>query len=136
VEALEIEFLAFLTGTPDGGLYVVTQNASGSSITKWLRTLIEIKITHEESRRKLLLLCQRIDDTRGERNVVVHGLWHPGKEPEAGLVQTINLAREEAVVSHFMTRPDLNDLAHRIGEIIAELIHVGGNMGWHKKIVR
>jgi len=88
-----------------------------------------------ESKTRLLALCTRIDDTRGERNTIAHGLWHPNKaDPETGLIQTVNLARNAVVVTELMTRPDLDDLAERIGEIIAELVDVGVNMGWHKPI--
>ncbi len=130
VEALEGEFLAFLTGATD--LYVITQAVSGSSITTWIRTLSDIRFTHDESREKLKDLFTRIDETRGERNALIHGLWSPGSEPMTANIQTVNLARSALIVNQFVTCPDLQDLAERIGEIMAELILVGTNLGWHK----
>ncbi len=135
VEALEGEFLTYLTGAKPGGLYAILPTVSGKSITSWLRTIIEIKIEHEASRTKLLVLCTRIDDTRIERNSIAHGLWHPGKEPKTGIIQTVNIASNAVVLSELMTRSDLDDLAERIGEIMADLIHVGFNLGWHKPIL-
>jgi hypothetical protein len=45
VEALEGEFLAYLVGASDNNLYVITQTVSGKSLTSWLRTLCDIKLT-------------------------------------------------------------------------------------------
>jgi len=50
----------------------------------------------------------------------------------AGVVQTVNIARKEMIISLLMTCADLNDLAHQIGEIMRELILIGTNLGWHK----
>ena len=132
VEALEGEFLAYLIGAKDNNLYVITQTVSGKSLTSWLRTLCDIKLTHQESREKVADLFARIDDTRAERNAVVHGLWSPGSEPITGQVQTVNVARKEMIITLLMTCPDLADLAERIGEIMRELILIGTNLGWHK----
>jgi hypothetical protein len=135
VEALEGEFLTFLTGAKPGGLYAILLAVSGKSITSWLRTMIEIKIDQQESRTRLLALCTRIDDASAERNNIAHGLWHPGREPQTGIIQTVNIAHNAIFLSEPMTRTDLDDLAERIGEIIAELVHVGVSLGWHKAVL-
>ncbi len=135
VEALEGEFLTFLTGAKPGGLYAILPTVSGKSITSWLRTMIEIKIDDQGSITRLLALCTRIDDTRAERDNIAHGLWHPGKEPQTGIIQTVNIAHNAVFLGESMTPADLDDLAERIGEIIAELVHVGVNLGWHKAVL-
>jgi hypothetical protein len=96
--------------------------------------LCDIKLTHEESRKKVADLFTRIDETRAERNAVVHGLWSPGSEPMTGQVQTVNVARKEMIITLLMTCADLQDLAERIGEIMSELILIGTNLGWHKPV--
>jgi hypothetical protein len=133
VEALEGEFLSYLTGAKDGNLYVITQAVSGKSITSWLRTLADLKFTHEESRKKIADLFNRIDEVRAERNALVHGLWRPDPgDKSIAIVQTVNLARSAMIKDELVTSADLTDLIERIGDIMRELILVGTNLGWHK----
>lgn len=136
VEALEGEFLAYLTGATGGNLYVVTQAVSGKSITTWLRALADLRLDHKETRERVLDLLSRIDDARGERNALVHGLWSPGPESMTARVQTVKITRNEMIITTLVTVSDLADLRERIGEIITELVLVGANAGWHKPTTR
>jgi len=132
VEALEGEFLAFLAHADPGAMYVLTQSVTGATLTDWLRILAPIRLTHPDTTERLKALFTRIDETRSERNVLVHGLCRPGPEPGTLLTQTVKWERAEVVREELMTAPDLDDLIQRIHEIAAELIFLGKRLGFHK----
>jgi len=131
VEALEAEFLAFLTNATPGFLYVITQNISGATITDWLRTLVSLRFHERESLEKLGQLFTMINSARAERNALAHGLWTKGVTPETAIVHTVKLERLEIVKQEVVTLADLNDLASHITEIINELAAVGRYLGFY-----
>ena len=110
-------------------MHIVTQNVSGATITDWLRTLCDIRFTHEASRKALKELLRIIDETRSERNALVHGIWHPGPIPQTALVNSLRLDRRELMKDELVTIADLDELIHRIDTIVAELTTVGKNLG-------
>jgi hypothetical protein len=132
VEALEGEFLSHLLAADPGGMYVITQNVAGSTITGWLRVLCKMRYTHATSLDRLNDLFNRIDEARGERNSYIHGLWQNGPDSGACVVQTVRWDRAEVVKQEVVTLADLDDLIGRINEIFLELAQLGRNLGFHK----
>jgi hypothetical protein len=132
VERLEADFLAFLLQANPAFLHVVSQNVSGSTITGWLRTLSLVRFTDAQTHDGLRILFGRIDDARAARNALVHGLWRPGSEPRTATVTTIKVDRAEIVKWELVTLDDLDSQIGEIGEIYAELITLGSQLGFHQ----
>lgn len=107
------EMLALLMRADPGSVYVVTQNVSSSSVSTWVRTLLET-MAATDGRNALLELLSEIDALRGERNAVVHGLWMVDGDPDSAILQTIKWDRREVVRHELMTCADLEDLWSRI----------------------
>jgi hypothetical protein len=131
VESLEGLLLSYLLQGEPARMFVVTQNVSGSTVTGWIRTLLTIPLVQKSGIGDLADMLQEIDDVRGERNRLVHGLWSPGGEPMAAAIQTIRWDRAAVVKTELVTVADLNDLLHRAESLIGEIRTPGNRFGFH-----
>jgi len=131
-ETLLNEFLAFLLKADHGLTYVVTSNVSGSTVADWIRTIFKIYAAGDEAAITTINdLLNQIDDVRGQRNRLAHGVWAThASGPGTVAVQTINWQRTEIVKIELVTTADLNDLLDEIGEIIGKLRALGTTLGF------
>ncbi len=111
-------------------MLVITQSVSGATITDWLRTIIPFRFENDAAQRDLRELLSEIDKLRYERNRLIHGQWAIGPEPKTAIVQTVNLARNEIVLSNLVTASDLDDLRDRIQHALNKLIIVREKLGF------
>lgn len=130
VESLTAEFLSFLLQADHGSMYVLNQDIAGGTQMKWIRTLAGSRFTNQNTLDNLTILFDRIDRTRGERNVYVHGVWGPGPEPGTATVQTVKLDRSEWIRTELVTPPDLKELFDEIASISDELFAIGKSLGF------
>jgi hypothetical protein len=130
VEALQGHFLSWLLEADQARMFVLTQNVSSSTVTDWIRTLLQIPLIEKMGMGDLSELLLTIDETRAERNRLVHGLWSPGPEPTTAKVQTVRWDRTEIVKVELIAIDDLNDLIHRVGDLIRELRDLGTRLGF------
>jgi hypothetical protein len=133
VEALEGEFLSFLTDADPGSMYTITQSVSGATLTDWLRTLSQVRFSSANMVANLGKLFTNIDETRADRNALVHGLWKPGPEDGTAIVQTIRWDRREVVREELVTAADIDELVERIIDINRELLMLGNSLGFGNK---
>src|SRR3954454_19749674 len=81
VEGLLIQFLIFIMAAAHAdGMHVICQNASISTVLKWVRLVSEQRF-EPEMYEKLKALFNRIQEAMDDRNAYVHGLWRVGPEP-------------------------------------------------------
>jgi hypothetical protein len=130
VEALQGHFLAWLLQAEPGRAFVITQNVSSSTVTDWIRTLLQVPQIRRTGIGDLSELLSAISNTRGERNRLVHGVWSPGPEPVTAEIQTVRWDRSEIVQTELVTVADLNDLLHRVEDIMRELLSLGRRLGF------
>lgn len=121
IDALQAEFLGLLLDADRGAVYVMTQNVSAKSVTAWIRTMLPVCLTHDESQNRIAELLNEMDQTRAERNTLVHGLWSADAEPGSVLVQTVRWERSEVVKTEVTTAADLNELIQRSLAVRQEL---------------
>ena len=122
VETYQAHLLATLLEAEPARMMVVTQNVSGSTISDWLRTALQIPQIQDDKRLAgAPALIEEINATRAERNALIHGLWVEGSEPLTAMVQTIRWDRATVIKDELHTVADLDELAHRIGNLIREL---------------
>ena len=95
--------------------------------------LAGIRFTHQPTVEGLNALFTRIDEARGERNSLVHGVWGPSSEKGAATVQTIKLDRNEIIRTELVTVRDLDELFKEITSIADELHAVGVKLGFIRK---
>lgn len=125
IDALLAEFLSFLIKANPGYMYVLNQDIAGGTQLKWIRILVDARITNENTLKGLKLLFGRIDIARRERNTYVHGVWGPSSQPMAATIQTVKLDRAEIVLTELVTRPDLDELFDELTSIADELHAIG-----------
>jgi hypothetical protein len=125
LEGLLAEFLTFLLMAKPSYVYVLNQDVASSTQLKWIRTLVEVRVTNDSTKQGLSRLFARIDAVREERNTYVHGVWGPSTEPLAATVQTIKLNRAEIIRTELVTAPDLDEVFDEIASIADELHAVG-----------
>jgi hypothetical protein len=97
VEMLLGEMLAHFCHADPGSMYVITHNVSVATQTDWLRTLAEIQVKDETTKKVILDLLNEVDGARTERNTIVHGVWRAHSEAGFGFVQTFRWDRQEVV---------------------------------------
>jgi hypothetical protein len=79
----------------------------------------------------IMELLATIDGLRGERNVLIHGLWK-FDQPGAAIVQTIKLDRSPVVNRLVVTIADLEELSVAIDEADDALSELGRRLGFPK----
>jgi len=130
VEQLQGQLLSFLLDAEAGRVFVISQNVSASTVTAWIRVLLQIPAVQKIGMGDLSELLEEIDDARDERNALAHGLWHPASSPEEAVVQTVRWSRTEVIKDTFVTIGDLGDLLRRIEDIVRKLHALAGQFGF------
>ena len=131
VDALVNEFWTHLMMASRGSAYVVTANVSSATVTDWVRTLMHMRFTNENTLANLTLLLNRVDELRAERNALVHGLWTTHMtDPSTAVVQTVRWTRAEVIKHEVVTVADLNELSNDIMEMLNELSAIGLQLGF------
>jgi hypothetical protein len=132
VDAIVNEMLSFMCRADPGSMYAITQTVAASSVSSWVRTLVEVKFTDDSNRQTILDLLTEIDGLRAERNIVVHGLWNMDATDDAAIVQTMRWDRREVTRFELMTRSDMEDLRSRIDDARLRIGRLGLFMGFLK----
>lgn len=131
VEHLQTEWLAHLIQANKGFAYVITKGISGATVTDWIRTVSKVRYA-SENQEALTELLARIDNTRAERNALVHGLWHRGPEHATAMIQTVRWQRAELIKDELVTEGDLSHLLEEIIEIFDALRRIGTAQGFFR----
>lgn len=106
-----------------GSLIIVTQNVSLATLTAWIRTMIEVRQTPDETALEIREMLNEVDELRAERNALVHGLWGTDKSlPGTVMVQTTRLERREMIRDELVTAKDLDHLDNGILRVTKALI--------------
>ncbi len=121
--------LTKLIGADRAPMYVIMQNVSASTVSDWLRTLGPLHLKNPTLEEELRDLLAATDDIRRERNVLAHGLWREGPEPNTAIVQTIRLDRAEIIRDELHTTADLDDLIERCTEALTEVLALKAKIG-------
>jgi hypothetical protein len=117
------ELLSYLLGANPALMHVVIDNVSSSTVTDWIRTLLQAPNVPIPASAELNALLTEIDNLRAERNALVHGKWM--FEDEVALVQTIKWSRAEVVNQTVVTKLDLEQLSASIGEALDAFRELG-----------
>ena len=128
VEMLLGEMLAHFCSADHGAMYVITHNVSVATQTDWLRTLTEIQVKDDATKKVILELLNRVDDARTERNTVVHGTWRAHAERGFAFVQTFRWDRQEVVRDELWSVADLDATAEDIASLQTMLTNLGIRM--------
>lgn len=110
-----------LTEGHAGSMIVVTSNVSQSSITGWIRTLLDTRDVPPILANKIRDVLTDVDDLRAERNAFVHGLWATNGPPMSAIVQTVRLERKAIIHELVVTPADLDHLIDLVNEIAFKL---------------
>jgi hypothetical protein len=121
--------LTHLIGADRAPMYIITQNVSASTVSDWLRTLGPLHLKDPPQEEGLRNLLAAADDIRRERNILAHGLWREGPEPNTAIVQTIRLDRAEIIREELCTVADLDDLIERCTEALTEALAFRSKLG-------
>lgn len=129
VETCVSDLFVLLTGGSPGSMMVVTESTSASTITKWIRALLE---THQKTPHDLVNeineVLAEVDHLREERNVLVHGLWGTTGPENSVTVQTTRLGRKEIIRDRVVTAGDLADLINDSLQISTRLLSLIRNI--------
>lgn len=103
-------------------MIVVTGAMSQSTISDWIRALIETQQTPYEMAKEINEVLSEVDYLRSERNILVHGLWGATGPEYSALVQTSRLGRKEIIRDRVVTASDLDSLIDDSSEITRRLL--------------
>jgi hypothetical protein len=121
-----------MTGGEPGLMIVVTANVSQTSISDWIRTILEIAHSPHEWANEIRSILDDLDELRAERNTLVHGLWTTDSAAGSVVVQTVRLDRREIIKGRVLTAADLGILIEEALSIYKRLtrvtaaLHAGG----------
>jgi hypothetical protein len=132
VEAHQGALLAFLLRADPLRMQVITHAMSGSTINDWTKTLCDVDIEDETILDDVLQLLKELDETRGDRNTLVHGLWRRGPEPNTLLINSLRLDRHEIMKDELFTLGDLQETLGRIISIDRRLTYIGKHLGYYQ----
>ena len=129
VEKCVSDLFILLTKGDPGSMIVVTSSISTSTITDWIRALIE---THQKTPHDLVNeingVLTEVDHLRSERNVLIHGLWGTDGPANSVVIQTVRLGRNEIIRGRVVTASDLDSLIDDSLEVTRRLLWLTGNM--------
>jgi hypothetical protein len=134
-EAWISALLATIAKADPGALILITNNASASAQSRWIKGLMALHPHEAESNARVKKLLQRADELRGKRNELIHGLWDSTDcEPKTAKVQTVNLERSQPIRSRLITVKELDQLVVQIDEWIADYIKLGRELGFPRRL--
>lgn len=111
LEAIVADLFVATISSKIDNLQVVTKSVSASTISGWIRTMINIRPTSPEVSAEIASILNEYDGIRAERNALVHGIWGTDKSgPGTAMVQSIRLDRAIPAVDTLITASDLRDL--------------------------
>lgn len=122
VETCISDLFVLLTRGDPGAMIVVTGAMSQSTISDWIRALIETQQTPYEMAKEINEVLSEVDYLRSERNILVHGLWGATGPEYSALVQTSRLGRKEIIRDRVVTASDLDSLIDDSSEITRRLL--------------
>ena len=125
-EQLQGHLLSFLLNAEEGRVFVISQNVSASTVTGWIRVLLQIPAVQATGIGDLSELLTEIDEVRAERNALAHGLWYGAPSPKTAQVHTVRWDRTEVIKATVVTIGDLDDLLRRIEDIVRKLRVLAG----------
>lgn len=129
VETCVSNLFVLLTKGDPGSMLVVTSSISTSTITDWIRALIE---THQKTPHDLVNeindVLTEVDHLRSERNILVHGLWETTGPADSVVVQTVRLGRNEIIRGRVVTASDLDGLIDDSWEVSRKLLFLIKNI--------
>lgn len=134
IDMLLGQFFAWVLHADSGMALIVTQGVSSGTITDWLRTLIPLRFTHDETRNRILALLNRIDDLRADRNAYAHGVWRHGPEEDTAILDTVRWERSEIIRGELVTVQDATELVGHIFDTRQELLFLGDQLGFHAQV--
>ena len=129
-EQLQGHLLSFLLNAEEGRVFVISQNVSASTVTGWIRVLLQIPAIQATGIGDLSGLLTEIDEVRAERNALAHGLWYGAPSPKTAQVHTVRWDRVEVIKATVVTIGDLDDLLRRIEDIVRKLRVLAGQFGF------
>ena len=121
IEAWVNDLFVAMTEADAASMIVVTTNVSQSSITGWIRTLLDVRQTPPDLAEEIRDVLNEVDEIRNERNAFVHGLWFTTGPSNSAIVQSTRLERREMVQDVVVTEADLRDMVSRI-------VHLSGRL--------
>jgi hypothetical protein len=110
IEKLLADLFVRLTEGEPGSMIVVTANVSQTSLSDWIRTLLDLRPSPQDWANEIRDTLTELDTLRGERNALVHGLWSTVGPAHSVIVQTVKLDRREVIKERVLTTADINDL--------------------------
>jgi hypothetical protein len=122
VEVCVSDLFVLLTRGDPGSMIVVTGSISTSTLTDWIRALVE---THKKTPHDLVSeindVLAEVDHLRSERNILIHGLWVTTGPESSVIVSTAKLGRSEVIRDRVVTATDLRDLINETLEVASKL---------------
>ncbi len=122
VEVCVSDLFVLLTRGDPGSMLVVTSSISQSTISQWIRTLIETHQTPDEMAQEINDVLSEVDYLRSERNILAHGLWGTTGPEHSALVMTSKLARKEIIRDRVVTVSDLDGLIADCQHVMQRLL--------------
>ena len=122
VEVCVSDLFVLLTRGDPGSMIVVTGSISTSTLTDWIRTLVEAhKKTPHDLVNEINDVLSEIDYLRSERNILIHGLWVTPGPKNSVIVSTAKLGRNEVIRERVVTAADLHVLIDETLEVASKL---------------
>jgi hypothetical protein len=123
------EWLGHMLGTlidaDLGGASVLTNEMGAAAVIRALKNCIAIYEAKDPELKVVRELVEEADELRAERNIYIHGLWEPGKEPQTALVQTTGWQRPEIIRSRLVTITDLDQLLAEFDDFMRSYVELG-----------
>ena len=122
VEVCVSDLFVLLTRGDPVSMIVVTGSISTSTITDWIRALIEAnQRTAHDLVNEINEVLSEVDHLRSERNILVHGLWVTSGPENSAIVSTAKLGRKEILHDRVVTAADIIGLIDDTLEVTLKL---------------
>jgi hypothetical protein len=116
-------FVHMSRGEP-GAMIIVTSNSSQSTVSSWIRSLLDLLEPQPDWAHDAREALTEIDVLRADRNALVHGQWTPNDGGITALVHSAKIERREILKSELVTTSDLNDTLDRIRDVTVDFVSV------------
>ena len=117
VELFVSDLFVYLSRGAPHAMVIVTSNVSQSSLSSWIRTLLDLLECPMSWEKDIREALAEIDEMRPERNALIHGNWIVGDELGVATVHTIRLERKEVIKTELVTVSDLEAFLDRIHDL-------------------
>lgn len=134
IEAWLSHLLATLVNADLGAMSVITNDLSGGMIIEHIKTILSVHEPKDSSLAVIRELVEAANDIRGERNLLIHGLWDPTHcEPGTCLVQNSGWKRVEITREWLVTTADLDQLISDCDSWIMDFVKLGIQFNFPRK---